>query len=204
MIVLDHVGPLLVVPHFHVWMIALPFTSHPFVGIEFTSLPSDPLKSMQVSRLMKVLLPLLWYPTFSLQLCSSLSSFQYPVILFGIDIKRFLLQHFWPGQWDSLLDIRGGAGCCATVGDHHDDILPILASSCNLDHLVALALVGSLLNVHLLWLSLVFNLDWLVYESLTVCCLDYLGLALACCGLLLLKYNVLSSLAPNTSKHLKL
>ena len=39
---------------------------------------------------------------------------------------------------------------CLPVGDHHDDILPILASSCNLDHLVALALVGSLLNVHLL------------------------------------------------------
>ena len=95
MIVLDHVRPLLVVPHFHVWMIALPFTSHPFVGIEFawernqfissifqasfqygklpgtnisivvktTSFPSDPLKSMQMSRLMKILLPLLWYPT---------------------------------------------------------------------------------------------------------------------------------------------
>ena len=41
---------------------------------------------------------------------------------------------------------------CLPVGDHHDDILTILASSCNLDHLVALALVGSLLNVHLLQL----------------------------------------------------
>jgi hypothetical protein len=68
--------------------------------------------------------------------------------------------------------------------------------------LVALALVG-LLDVHLLWLSLVFNLDWLIDQSLTVCCLDYLGLALSCCCLLL-KYNVLSSLTPNTTKHLKL
>ena len=34
-IVLDHVGPLLVVSHLHVWVIALPFPSHPFMGIEF-------------------------------------------------------------------------------------------------------------------------------------------------------------------------
>ena len=101
---------------------------------------------------------------------------------------------------------------CLPVGDHHDDILTILASSCNLDHLVALALVGSLLNVHLLhkwdqiwvfqtvwsqlstdywmimacllWLSLVFNLDWLVDQSLAICGLDYLGLALSRCCLL--------------------
>ena len=38
---------------------------------------------------------------------------------------------------------------CSPVGNHHDDILTILASSWQLDHLVALALAG-LLDVHLI------------------------------------------------------
>ena len=38
---------------------------------------------------------------------------------------------------------------CSPVGNHHDDILTILASSWQLDHLIALALAG-LLDVHLL------------------------------------------------------
>ena len=73
----------------------------------------------------------------------------------------------------------------------------------------------------LLWLSLVFHLDWLVDQSLAICGLDYLGLALSCCCLLkinssflhfylfsfklhlLLKNDVLSSLTPNVTKHLE-
>jgi len=201
MIMLDHVGAFLVVAHLHVWVVALPFPSHPFMGVEFASFSSDPFEGMQVSGLMKILLPLLWYPTFCLQLCSGLPSFQYPVILFGIDIKRFLLQHFRPGEWNSLLYVGWGARSCATVGNHHDDILTILASSWQLDHLVALALAG-LLDVHLLWLSLVLNLDWLINQGLSICRLDYLRLALSCCCLLLLKYNVLSSLTPDATKHI--
>ena len=49
---------------------------------------------------------------------------------------------------ESMQQIDIGA-CSSPVGNHHDDILTILASSWQLDHLVALALAG-LLDVHLL------------------------------------------------------
>merc|ERR1712088_661763 len=91
---------------------------------------------------MKILLPLLWNPSFSLQLSPGLPPFQYPVILFGIDIERLLLKHFRSGKWNALLNVGGSTSSCATVWDHHDDILTILASPRNLNHLVALALAG--------------------------------------------------------------
>ena len=179
---------------------------------------------MQVSGLMKVLLPLFWYPTFCLQLRSGLPSFQYPAQVQLITYEydpflafplsdafhqspcwtnqqmteeqqrkkvNYLLQHFttpltnigkvtcdtvwhWhkevPPPAFQARGVEFSAVCwlrcpqlchwkysmsqgiqywCSPVGNHHDDILTILASSWQLDHLVALALAG-LLDVHLL------------------------------------------------------
>lgn len=44
-----------------------------------------------------------------LQLGASLPSLQNTVVLFGVDVQRFLFQHLSPRQWDSLHSGNGAA-----------------------------------------------------------------------------------------------
>ena len=68
----------------------------------------------------------------------------------GCSLRCQLLCHWgWKIFICSRFGIKSLILAFLPVGDHHDDILPILASPWKLDHLVALALVG-LLDVNLL------------------------------------------------------
>lgn len=57
--------------------------------------------------------PFFWDLALSLQLSPGLSSLEDAMVLFGIDIQRFLLEHLSPWQRDTL-----HGGNCTTSGHH--------------------------------------------------------------------------------------
>ena len=139
-----------------------------------TSLPSHSLQGVKVPGLVQILLPLLRDPALGLQLSPGLPPLEDPVILLGIDVKRFLLQHLGPGDGESLYGgVPSGVGCGAgrPVGGagaprhHHDDVPVVGCPALHLHH----PLPGGsteLLELDLLVLPL--HLDRLVDQRLAV------------------------------------
>ena len=94
------------------------------------------------------------------------------MILLGVDVKWFLLQHLRARDGKSLNGLVGPGGCgggpvagAGTARDHHDDVPVVPGPALHLDH----PLPGGpsqLLELDLLTLPL--HLDWLVDQGLPV------------------------------------